>query len=542
MDFNLLSNAMRNNVLTTFVSVFIIALLSGCDKKFSPALRETDRLLSSDSKRGEVMLDSICKVDRNMSIADKKYCQLLRLKAADKAYRPIEKWKSRVDTLVSYFEHAGNENLLAEAYFYAGRVYYEIGDKPESLKFYQKACENVAKDNYALQGDIYCQMANVYSYKDLYDETLYSLQMAWKADSLSGNKHNMLFDLRDMGEACRSLKSFSASREILFKGLNLAEKEHDTLMVKYFHHALAMTFVVTEEWEKALCHTNEYIDCIGKFPDVSGALETALIVYTHFDDAMKVEKCRNLMLKSGNIFARRTALMNLLSSKIEATKDSDFKSIYDSCALYTDSIIEEDKAESVKKVEKIYNYDQKEIENQNLQFENSIKSLVIGLVFVMFLLFFLFYHMRIRTMRQKEVILRLKLDKYESLQEKIRIKPIEATEKERAAIKSSDIYKIVLAEKENNTYRLTDGQWKLLKKIINEVYVGFDKNLQTFLEVSLQEYRICMLVKIEVAPTDIAKFLNVTKEAITASRRRMYQKAFKKKGSPADWDNIVQSL
>lgn len=101
---------MRNNILTIFVSVFIVVLLSGCDKTFSPVLRETDRLLSSDSKRGEAMLDSICKIDRNMPTADKKYSQLLRLKAGDKAYRSIEKWKGCVDTLVSYFEHAGDED------------------------------------------------------------------------------------------------------------------------------------------------------------------------------------------------------------------------------------------------------------------------------------------------------------------------------------------------------------------------------------------------------------------------------------------------
>lgn len=51
-----------------------------------------------------------------------------------------------------------------------------------------------------------------------------------------------------------------------------------------------------------------------------------------------------------------------------------------------------------------------------------------------------------------------------------------------------------------------------------------------------------MLLKLGVSPVHIAKFTHRTKEAISASRRRMYEKTFKKKGTPAEWDNIVQSL
>ena len=150
-------------VISTIISL-LLALFAGCKQSFSPALQKADQVLSTDTEKGSQMLDSICQAEPNMSIANQKYCQLLKLKASDKDYQPITNKKLLIDSLVSYFEHAGEDNLLAEAYFYAGRVYYEIGDKPEALKFYQKASEKVAKDNYALQGDIYCQMANIYSF------------------------------------------------------------------------------------------------------------------------------------------------------------------------------------------------------------------------------------------------------------------------------------------------------------------------------------------------------------------------------------------
>ena len=44
-------------------------------------------------------------------------------------------------------------------------------------------------------------MANVYRYTDLSKEALAVLHLAYKADSLSGNTRNMLYDIRDIGEA-----------------------------------------------------------------------------------------------------------------------------------------------------------------------------------------------------------------------------------------------------------------------------------------------------------------------------------------------------
>lgn len=131
-------------------AILAVLSLTGCKKNFSLALRTVDNVLFADTERGERMLDSICTANPNMPTADKKYCQLLKLKADDKQYRNITSQKERIDSLVLYFQRAKDDNILSEAYFYAGRVYYEIGDKPKALVFYQKASENVAKDNYAL--------------------------------------------------------------------------------------------------------------------------------------------------------------------------------------------------------------------------------------------------------------------------------------------------------------------------------------------------------------------------------------------------------
>ena len=532
---NMINSAINRIISTTIITVL---LLTSCSKSFSPSLKEVDKMLFNDYQKGELLLDSIYQSTPNMPTADKKYYQLLKLKAADKAFRPIKHQKSQIDSLISYFQHAGDDNILAESFFYAGRVYYEIGDKPESLKFYQKASEKVAKDNYALKGDIYCQMANVYKYTDLNKEALNALQLAYQADSLSQNSHNMLYDLRDIGEIHNDFKNTKLAEKYFSQGLNMAELLKDTFMIRSFHHELAVIYEERKEWKKALFHVNQYVQHVDEFPDNSGMLLTALEVYKNFGNKELIEKCTKKIMTSENIFVKQEVYENILLSKLE--NGTPLKTAFQTYIHYTDSVINANDAEAVKKVEELYNYEQKEKENHQLRSANFKKNVIISSTIIVCLLIWLFSYMRTKNIKQLKEILKLKGDKYNRLKE--RNKTTENIEKELNTIKNSEIYKWIIQEKDNNTFRLNKEQWDSLQKLINKVYTNFDNNLRSFLDVTPQEYKICLLLKIGVTPTNIAKFMCLTKEAITASRRRMYQKAFHKKGAPSEWDNIITSL
>ncbi len=533
---------MKNNILNIFIFVLIIALVSGCDKSFSPALREADRLLSIDVKRGEDMLDSICQVEKNMSSADKKYCELLRLKATDKSYRPIDKQKDHVDSLVSYFKQAGDDDLLAESYFYAGRVYYEIGDKPESLKYYQKASEKVGKDNYALQGDIYCQMANVYKYKNLNQEALEALFLAYKADSLSGNARNVLYDIRDIGEEYIEKGCFSVAENYMQTGVRRAGALKDTFMMCCFHHELANICVKTQKWDAALSHVQSYIRFLADIPDKTGMSVTALKVFTHFKIKEQADSFRTLLNKEGNVFGKRYAVENRMLVIAGELNNKEFYSLFRTYKYYTDSIIKESNASAVKNAEQSYNYELKEKENERLHAYNIVQFIGLIMLTTIVGLIILYFHMKRKSLQQKAKILEFKIEKYETLREKTEAKTANELTKNHTIITDSNILKIIKTEIDTKRYKLSDAYWQQLRELINLAYPSFDKNLYSFLEVSHHEYKICLLVKIGISPSNIAHFMNVTKEAITASRRRMYMKSFHRKGSPSDWDDIINSL
>lgn len=524
------------------VITFCLLLLTSCRESFSPALKEVDKELFTDREKGEGILDSICKAVPNMSTANKKYYQLLRLKADDKAYRPITDKKGRIDSLVSYFKHAGDDDLLAEAYFYAGRVYYEIGDKPESLKYYQKASEIVAKDNYALQGDIYSQMANVYRYTDLDKEALVALHLAYKADSLVGNMRKQLYDIRDIGETYYNNNQLSKAQAYFQKGIKLAEIRKDSLLLKCFHHELANIYIEYQDWNKALLHVQKYFFNMEDIPDKSGMLSTALETFTQIGDKDLIKQCRQLIHKEGNIFSKQYATENILTTSAYAYNDSNFMAQLSLYILYTDSVIQESHADAIKNAEQSYNYKLKEKENKYLQSSNFAKSIGIVIAVILILFCYIYFHLKIRTIKQSQKILELKVDKYKLLKEKKEYKPLDKLAKEEREVRESHIYQCLVAAIGEQTFHLTEKDWKDIKEIINQAYENFDSNLRGFLDVNPQEYKICLLLKMGFSPTNIAHFVNLTKEAITASRRRMYTKAFNKKGKPSDWDKIINSL
>ena len=63
-----------------------------------------------------------------------------RCSAADKAYM-----RHTSDTLirqvVAYYEDGADPWLLPEAYYYAGRVYSDLGDAPQALDYFERAAE-----------------------------------------------------------------------------------------------------------------------------------------------------------------------------------------------------------------------------------------------------------------------------------------------------------------------------------------------------------------------------------------------------------------
>ena len=89
---------------------------------------------------------------------------------------------------------------------------------------------------------------------------------------------------------------------------------------------------------------------------------------------------------------------------------------------------------------------------------------------------------------------------------------------------------------------MAESDWAELAEAVNDVYTGFSEKLYSLDNMSDQDYRVSLLIKVRMQPKDIATLTAHSKESIASTRSRLYQKVFGKKGSTKDWDDFVLSI
>ena len=87
------------------------------------------------------------------------------------------------------------------------------------------------------------------------------------------------------------------------------------------------------------------------------------------------------------------------------------------------------------------------------------------------------------------------------------------------------------------------NDWKELKAYIDSEIPDFRGKLQTAThELTDIEYDVCMLIKIQVSSSDIARLKQCTPSYITHIRKRIYKALFLKNGRADELDEYIMSL
>lgn len=89
---------------------------------------------------------------------------------------------------------------------------------------------------------------------------------------------------------------------------------------------------------------------------------------------------------------------------------------------------------------------------------------------------------------------------------------------------------------------LKPSDWSFIEERLLASFPTFRDNLYSVHSLSDTEYRVCMLIKIEVTPSRIAKLLSTTSSSVSQIRTRLQQKVFDGQGTAKDWDNYVLTL
>ena len=82
-------------------------------------------------------------------------------------------------------------------------------------------------------------------------------------------------------------------------------------------------------------------------------------------------------------------------------------------------------------------------------------------------------------------------------------------------------------------------EWEKFQVMMDALYGSFVQQLITVFHLSTQEIHVCLLVKAQFKPMEIAILTAHSKEAISSTRRRLYKKITGKSGTPEQLDKLI---
>ena len=125
---------MRDMKAKYILGALLIILIASCDRTpLNPILVELEEMADT---MPEVALDSLHRISKEyLSKADNVYYDFLSVKLADKAIINHTS-DSVIVPVIDYYSSHGTKERYAEALYYGGRVYHDIGDFPSACLLY----------------------------------------------------------------------------------------------------------------------------------------------------------------------------------------------------------------------------------------------------------------------------------------------------------------------------------------------------------------------------------------------------------------------
>lgn len=561
------------------------------NKPYPQSLRVADSLIHNNPDSAVILLEEL---KRSMAFepqATQMYYQLLTIKAKDKAYITHTS-DSLIKTVVKYYEERKDQERLPETYYYAGRVYRDLGDAPQALEYLQKAIEST-KDctDYRLISRIYSQTGTLYLYQDTYDQALEVFRKAYQYCLSDKDSIGMVYSLRDIGRTFTTLNCADSALYYYKGALNYAEQIHNNHLAGVVQAELSGLYIQLEMYPEAFTAiqcSNKYIKghniapfyaILADYYYYTNQLDSATFYYTQtasFDD---------LYQKQGSY----KGLGNIARKKGQYKEAMEY---FDKYLICTDSIKDITNTETIRKMQSLYNYQLKEKENSKLQRQAAnYKLWNILLVFSLLSLVFLFiaYHQfrkkkeQQRLVKQERIkqiqkdryaqsntyleknkeqikVLELSLHKAEIEKDQLRQdllkaqksliektnEQITATQRvqkqSELALKHSDIYKKFHFAVQGSDEKIGNDDWKELMCAVDEAYNQFTTRLLELYPMKTIEIQVCVLIKIGLSPAQIAFITIRSRQAISSIRKRLYSKVMGKDGTPEQWDIFISTF
>ena len=468
------------------------------------------------------------------------YWHLLTIQAKDKQY-VIHTSDSLINQIVQYYEEYGDENKLMMAYYYQGSVYRDMIDVSKALKAFQKALERKVPNNDLLI-KAYNQMGTLFMYQGLYDEVIRVNRKAIELYMQQGKEAKASYAWRDIARMYDMKEEADSAFHYYKKACHTALADNDS--ARYYG-------ILSESAEvyRKMGMTDSALQILSlslKQPRIRNKVHIYMILGDVYEDLQCWDSAyyyRQKALDTDNVYKKFDNYIGL--AWIEKARGNEKQALhYMEQALWlNDSIRRITQMEAVAKINSLYNYQHTEAENARLQlskerYEKMVLVVVLIALVAVGVCVYLVMGWKKERLRYQE-----NERKLQEWQEKDRLKwelqqlrtresqmAVDEQELTVKALRNSDVYRLFRRISLGEKMELEAKDWTEFRKEINKAYPHFMANIQGMNpKMSLVETRICLLAKIGMTSTQMARVLGYSKSGVTSARDRLYKKMFNEK-------------
>ena len=580
---------MKENVIFLLLIIMLLASCAG-NRKYDDLMQRVDSIMNVNDDSAKVairMLDGVKSQLPEFSKSQKMRYELLRHKAMNKACITFTS-DSVMKEVVDYYDHHGSANERMLANYVLGCVYRDMHEAPMALEYYNKATEQAdttaADCDYGTLYRVYSQMGFLFSKQYLPYQLLDAFGKAEKYAYLAKDTLNAIINYQNRENAYSylgnkdSVIAINLHAATMFKqiGNNYAaaiafgcnynyyvEKEDTLNALKTFKAYFSTGYEGNSEYEDS----KAYVLCQkGTYYMFTAQLDSA---YNNLQQSLRLCKSYSIKAATTKALAQYYAKVNQPAMAMKYALQS---------SEYNDSDLIEARKTQLQQVQAMYDYGRNQeiarMAEQKAKRSTQMNYMIVFACVILFL--FLSYIYRKQLALKKKRIAASKLVYEDCLLKLKRLQEEKAqlvaendkkltqiiTEKENAIskleaeihniqnkyslssmsdtdliLKDSSIYKKIKCIEMHPKEEMYEEDWRKLADTIEEVIPNFIPMLKN--QVSYRDYRICLLIRLGISASLMARLLNLSDAAISKSRKTMLKKICDKEGKPKEFDEYV---
>ena len=583
---------MKEKVIYLLLILLILASCAG-NRKYDDLMQRADSIMDVDDDSAKVairMLDGIKPQLPEFSQSQKMRYELLRHKAMNKACITFTS-DSVIKEVVDYYDNHGSANERMLANYVLGCVYRDMHEAPMALEYYNKATEQAdttATDcDYGTLYRVYSQMGFLFSKQYLPYQELNAFDKAEKYAYLAKDTLNAIINYQNKGDAYGYLGKKDSVIAINLQAAKLFKKHGND-------YAAAIAFGCNYDYyiekkdsinaKKAFeAYNSTGYEGNSNYEDAKAYVLYQKGTYYLFvnkqDSAYDNLSLSFKMCKSYSIKAATTKALAQYYAKVNQPAMAMKYALQSS--EYNDSDLIGARKTQLQQVKAMYDYGRNQeiarMAEQKAKRSTQMNYMIVFACVVLFL--FLSYVYRKQLALKKKRIAASKLVYEDSLLKLKRLQEEKAqlvaekdkklaqiiTEKENAisklvseihdiqnryslssmseaylVLRNSSIYKKIQCIEAHPLEEMNEEDWTELADTVEELIPNFIPMLKN--RVSDRDYRICLLIRLGIPASLMARLLNLSDAAISKSRKTMLKKICRKEGKPKEFDEYILQI